>query len=274
MIKLRRPKAPAVLTDPKKKGPIETKKAIAHFAKRANWTEKFPFTAYQDPEVRDVLTKEFHGKCAYCESRYRQGAPVAVEHFRPKGAVVINGKLQPPGYYWLSATWINLLPSCTDCNSERYQEFPNMPKHLSGKANKFPVANEAKRAKRKNQLRRERRRLLHPYLDEPEQHLEFVPEVLVRPRVTRGGPSKMGEASIETFGLMRLGLVQERRDLYVKIAGDIAQFRMAKELLAERPNSKKDRENVKIHEEALRRHLQPDQVYLAMARTLIEPVLQ
>jgi hypothetical protein len=49
MIRLRPPKAPKVLTDPTAKGPTETKRAISHLSKRANWTKKFNFSAYQDP---------------------------------------------------------------------------------------------------------------------------------------------------------------------------------------------------------------------------------
>jgi uncharacterized protein (TIGR02646 family) len=77
---------------------------------------------YKDGAVKAALDAMFHGKCAYCEFMYIGGMPVDIEHFRPKGAVIVGGKMRKPGYYWLAAKWENLLPSCIDCNRKRDQE--------------------------------------------------------------------------------------------------------------------------------------------------------
>lgn len=52
------------------------------------------------------------------------GAPLDVEHFRPKSEIdeVDPATFRPvpgraptaPGYYWLAAAWSNLLPSCIE----------------------------------------------------------------------------------------------------------------------------------------------------------------
>ncbi|MEK9939970.1 MAG: hypothetical protein VW548_03245, partial [Methylotenera sp.] len=85
----------------------------------------FEFKAYKNDDVRHALFTLFHGKCAYCEARYDTTAPVDIEHFRPKGGIDGTDHL---GYWWFAATWLNLLPSCIDCNRKR--EHPT-PRELS-----------------------------------------------------------------------------------------------------------------------------------------------
>ena len=89
--------------------------------------EVHQIAAYKADDVKATLEQAFRGKCAYCESAYSAAQPMAVEHYRPKGEVVIAGKRTPPGYYWLASAWDNLLPSCTDCNSPRRQVLPDGP---------------------------------------------------------------------------------------------------------------------------------------------------
>ena len=172
----------------------------------------FTFKAYKNRSVRRALNDAFHFKCAYCESSFAATQPVAVEHYRPKSAVVgADGKLKRPGYYWLAGTWENLLPSCTDCNSAREQEIVGEEARTLGKANKFPLANETARAKTPEAEKQERRLLLHPYLDHPERHLVFDEGGGVKPaRSASGRESKKGVHSIEVYGLRRVGLSEER----------------------------------------------------------------
>ena len=132
--------------------------------------EKLPyakgFQAYKGDGVRETLTKVFHGKCAYCETYYAAAQPADIEHFRPKGGVTIVGsKPQPPGYWWLASNWLNLLPSCIDCNRPRKQDFPAGIPKTAGKANRFPIGSERTRAVAEGDEAKERRLLLHPYLD-------------------------------------------------------------------------------------------------------------
>ena len=176
------------------------------------------FRAYKRQDVRAALLKAFNGKCAYCESRIRATQPLAVEHYRPKGETIIGGQRTPPGYWWLASTWENLLPSCTDCNSPRKQDFPAGLPVTAGKANQFPLPTERRRATAEGEERRERSLLLHPYFDDPDAHLEYVwgtgglMDGEVRPRRNGSRPSRRGKTSIEVYALQRLGLVEERRE--------------------------------------------------------------
>jgi uncharacterized protein (TIGR02646 family) len=218
MIKVNCGKGPAVLQGPKSLGAEEQRKAKSFYRVRKNQDKPFPFSMYKHKQVREELERLCHGKCAYCEGLYAPVAPADIEHYRPKGAVVVNGKLRKPGYYWLAATWSNLLPSCIDCNRARTQDFPDSDPHVAGKANKFPIAKEAKRAKRPSEEVHEERLLLHPCLDDPEQHLEFKDKGEVYPRVDRAGvPSRMAVTSIEVYGLNRKRLVDARASVQVRV---------------------------------------------------------
>ncbi|TAX26551.1 endonuclease [Rhizobium leguminosarum] len=128
-------KGPASLLAPDKAGAKELVKArkfysgLATAPKTSTRKKKtFAFSAYKEDDVRHALQELFHGKCAYCESRYDINAPVDIEHFRPKGGV--EGT-KHPGYWWLAAEWTNLLPSCIDCNRRRNQFTPTAFASLS-----------------------------------------------------------------------------------------------------------------------------------------------
>lgn len=187
-----------------------------------------------------LLPRVFDGKCAYCETRSPRFSSDA-EHFRPKGRVDAwdaaakkwraaevewpEGKIEThPGYFWLAFHWKNLVPACEKCNSG------------AGKQNKFPLepggshvlipkltAKEARavaasaRASTKWPGRyyldfddldvRESRALLHPYFDNPRDHIRFG----------RGGiiaaveGSLKGASSIETFKLDDPNLTVDRQ---------------------------------------------------------------
>jgi uncharacterized protein (TIGR02646 family) len=191
-------------------GGRERKRVIDFYANAANADEPFTFRAYKSVDVVQQLNDSFGGKCAYCEGSWEGTAPVDVEHWRPKGGYAADGRLKKPGYYWLAAEWMNLLPSCIDCNRERTQEFQDAPPHLAGKANKFPLPSEKRRATAVGREHLERPRLLHPYLDDPAEHLEFLDEGAIAARRTGSSRSRKGVASIETYGLQRIGLVNRR----------------------------------------------------------------
>jgi hypothetical protein len=124
MIHVRRTEiGPAVLIDPDGRGKKEARQAgdslAAWKGDPAKWT--FKFSAYGLPEVKSALAELFHGKCAYCETSYDASQPMDVEHWRPKAQVEsVEGKTKP-AYYWLAASWENLLPCCIDCNRRRKQ---------------------------------------------------------------------------------------------------------------------------------------------------------
>jgi uncharacterized protein (TIGR02646 family) len=101
----------------------------------------FKFKVYGS--ARESLMKTFGGKCAYCEGLIENTQPGDVEHYRPKGGVLVDGELKP-GYYWLAATWDNLLISCIDCNRQRKQLIKGLGRVKAGKLNQFPLVEEKK----------------------------------------------------------------------------------------------------------------------------------
>jgi len=186
--------------------------------------KSFKFSAYGDPSVRQALSQLFHQKCAYCESSYAGTQPVDVEHWRPKARVdVEQGEEEIEfnhGYYWLAASWENLLPSCIDCNRRREQRNESDGSTRTvGKGNRFPLAPGSKRATSPGEETSEVPLLLNPYTDDPAEHLEFIEEGVIRAKLEKGSrrPSPKGEASIEVYALNRTGLVQERREVLLLI---------------------------------------------------------
>jgi uncharacterized protein (TIGR02646 family) len=206
------PACPAELGAAGSPGAKERADVIAHFRKPGDKAEGYKkFKAYGLPNVRDALNEAFGGKCAYCESHIESTQPTAVEHYRPKGGIEAKGWKSERGYYWLAATWENLLPSCTRCNSaEKVVHFDGVKKK-SGKGNWFPLKLESKRALAPGEERHEEPLLLHPYYDDPDRHLEFIEEGIVKARADGvGGFSEKGETTIAILGLNRRGLVEKR----------------------------------------------------------------
>jgi uncharacterized protein (TIGR02646 family) len=92
--------------------------------------------------LKKWLAKTSAQKCWYCEAKSNR-APLDVDHFRPKLAVTVDGvKLASHyGYYWLTYEWFNFRLSCQRCN--RPEKDNNDILH--GKANEFPIFDEAQR---------------------------------------------------------------------------------------------------------------------------------
>lgn len=147
-----------------------------------------------DRSLVSALAKLFEGKCAYCESPLGGASPADVDRFRPaQEAMDLNGRVRNPDlYWWLAYDWENLYPACTACTR--------------AKANRFPVHGARARAEARGPaLETERRLLLDPCVDEPEQELRFERDG----RVT--GTTERGAFSIEVFALNRPDLVEARR---------------------------------------------------------------
>jgi hypothetical protein len=81
-------------------------------------------------------------KCWYCEAKSAR-APFDVDHFRPKLGITVDGinLAGHAGYYWLAYEWWNFRLSCQRCNRPEKNDADN----LHGKANEFPIQNEANR---------------------------------------------------------------------------------------------------------------------------------
>lgn len=230
---------PSILEKPFKKSGIlpagsELDRAV-HFFSQPRGKKKFTFKRYKEDKVKKALENLFHGKCAYCETYYSSTQPMDVEHYRPKGNVAGTDH---GGYWWLAADWENLLPSCIDCNRRRKQKLPDDislerraeiwdddlvtdPNNM-GKKDLFPLELGSNRAafiknlkKRKQALQNEKRLLLDPTRDDPEEFISFNGGgddrlSLVLPWGKDGIRNEIGLASTQVYGLNRLGLVQAR----------------------------------------------------------------
>lgn len=266
------PPPPAVLVGRKSIAATERTKAAAYWKKNRTM-RGFKFTVYKNPDVVAALEGAFNGKCAYCEYRYDAGAPCDVEHYRPKGGVEVDGKLKEPGYYWLAADWMNLLPSCVDCNRQRYHEFPEDEPEIRGKANIFPIGNPSKRATAPGKEAAEERVLLHPYLDEPRDFLTFLEKGAIQALTGPDGlPKQKGLISIRVYGLDRPNLSKAREDVWIRIAGMV---RRAKRDLA-RVNANPNDPDAKIDLDesiaSLERELSARGLFLGMVIQLTDPV--
>lgn len=148
------------------------------------------------------LFELFDGKCAYCDGTVRDVDHGQVEHYRPRNRV--SEEPGHSGYYWLAYDLDNLLPTCPRCNGS------------SAKGTKFPVAG-TRASGPEASLEDEDAQLLHPYVDDPEVHLEFpsgiwdeVQQREVYVGTVVGRPSK-GETTVIVCRLNREELVEERK---------------------------------------------------------------
>lgn len=152
---------------------------------------------YGHSGVKSVLIDLQSKKCCFCESKIPHIAHGDVEHFRPKAGVQIEGStnLSKPGYYWLAYNFSNLFFSCQICN----QKF---------KKNFFPLVDETERAtSHLHDVSLEESLILHPEIDNPEEHLMFESE-FIKPK----NNSKKGETTIKYTGLNRPDLEEQRRE--------------------------------------------------------------
>lgn len=274
-------------------GTTELDRATKHFIDDNN-AESFEFDRYRSADVKRALDEIFHGKCAYCESYYAKTQPVDVEHFRPKGKV--DDAPGHRGYWWLAMDWKNLLPSCIDCNRKRGQRTPKPDQHdtmvelnangdfirgktfNTGKQSAFPLEADSPRSvwdptQKSINLNAEKRLLLDPTLDEPDDHLVFHidrsdPEKLISivypkplgPVATHGLPvlgtpaeiagdanaknvSASGAVSIQVYGLNRLSLVQARTKMLRDLEFLLEMSISLKELSGELETRIQDRQN-------------------------------
>lgn len=268
MIRVKRAPLPASLDGKDSSGGIETKNAIAAVRRG----ETFEYTAYKSDDVVAALRTMFNKKCAYCEFPYAAGGPADIEHFRPKGGVVIDGLLQTPGYYWLGAEWTNLLPACVDCNRKRRKEFEHGV-DVSGKANIFPVGDEKTRWRSHRAACKEVHLLLNPCDDRPESHLEFLRGGVIRAKKRGGAESLRGAQSIEVFGLQRTDLVEQRAEKERLVRTAIERALKAAEIAVGERGAKRRAEQEQLARDLLsdaRKLIEPRQPYLAVARAVFK----
>jgi uncharacterized protein (TIGR02646 family) len=167
---------------------------------------------YGHKTVRDALLKAQNEKCAYCESKVRESAPI--DHFRPTSR-----------YYWLAYDWENLLVGCGECNS-------------TYKGERFPLDDESKRAtSHHDDLSLESPLLINPTKEDLTASLEWREEVI---RAIDGNPR--GEATIQILGLNSAILAKNR----------YAHLKLIKTLLEGLANARSEPQNEAKQEWAAR----------------------
>lgn len=135
---------------------------------------EFKKKVYRD-SVYDDLVVLYHGKCAYCETDTRAGAPMQVEHYRPKAKVTEDNLHE--GYYWIGYEWSNLLLSCSKCNNKKRNHFP-----VSGMRVASPTLTQEglldadSIIANSEVFQQEQALLLHPEIDEAERLFIFLPD--------------------------------------------------------------------------------------------------
>jgi uncharacterized protein (TIGR02646 family) len=136
-------------------------------------------------EVRSLLKEMSSGRqrCMYCEDS--EGTDI--DHFCPKSR-----------YPDVAFVWANYFHACSHCNSnEKRSDFPLDP---AGKA-----------------------LLLDPSVDDPYDHIAFVPQTGQFQGVT-----ERGETTVEVFGLQRRETLQHgRQDAWRQMSALVREYRRA-----------------------------------------------
>lgn len=280
-------KKPAALDKKNKAGKTETQRAIEHYTSATFDGSSFDFKVYADGEVKQALIELFNGKCAYCESTFLHVYSGDIEHFRPKAEITEASPNTKPGYYWLAADWDNLLLSCRNCNQKlSHSLYGEKSKKTMGKMNQFPLSNPLKYVRKHNNPKgvgeeEPFRLLLNPCIDNPEEHLEYGEEGIIKPKKDKSGsPSVKGEKSIAVYVLQRVPLVQSREKVLLDIQ---AQIQRVKEATVNFNDYVKDKDTTKkfYFEKILKRELQrlqkflnPEEQYVGMAKQIIGDFLK
>jgi uncharacterized protein (TIGR02646 family) len=247
--------------------------AVNFFSDPANRQGSFSFKAYRAEDVKLALHRLFKGKCAYCETFFAAGGPLDTEHYRPKSEWSDGaGTVRRPGYYWLAASWDNLLPSCWDCNRKRGHAYPDGHR-VTGKAIQFPLLDEGQRADAPGGETNERPYLLDPCRDDPDEHLEFAGDGAIRPVLRDGDLSTRGAKTIEILGLHRPNLAKGRMYAFLGVKAALRHFQWALEALDRDPDDETKLTHLREEMEELRRLMDDEAPYAGMARQRIMPFL-
>jgi hypothetical protein len=254
------------LCDPSSTASKETEKAKSYFSPGPKPEKDFKFSAYNCSSLKKVLNKSFNGKCAYCESYISNIGAMEVEHYRPKKAIKINNTLIYPGYYWLAAEFMNLLPACPACNQLRKYELEDGTCITSGKGNNFPIECESKRARMPGDEIHEQPLLVHPYHDKPHEHLRFLKSGLVHDRTIKG------LFSMEVYALKRPELVPRRKEVIKGVQVDIRDIFDAIESIKEAntvSQLQRHKSSYNRHYNSLRKRMSSKSPFAAVARNII-----
>lgn len=295
MISTERPEPPPDLHGENSRGGKELARWKAYYIglKEGKKKRKPSFSAYTAESVRRKLDKIFRGKCSYCERDVANAGEI--EHYRPKNAVELedgtdfevdlgNGTFIKQGYWWLGMEWSNLLYACPWCNQIRLRVAGEEdPLVRAGKGKKFPLLDEANRAKEPEQEKDEDPLLLDPCHDHPEQHLfiEIDPTdkrfgMMLPQRQADGSKDPKGRITIDVFELNNAKTLERRKTTLRRINNRKQEAQKAFQRVNDLPPGEARQEAIRVLKSKiaeLRGYLQPGESDLLMTQQTILPFL-
>ena len=167
---------------------------------------------YNHGDVRSKLRLHFGIKCVYCEASPIATSTFRIDHYRPKKNIKNETHT---GYYWLAYEWSNLMQTCQFCNGEKSNHFPLKAHSIRIDENTANALNEANRRPDIAPLNTEQRLLLHPEIDEVENHFTFTFDGEIQ------GLTEEGIKSIEHYGLKRDDLIASRKTIRDEYLDDL-----------------------------------------------------
>ncbi len=272
---------PESLDGPASPAARERARAAQHFQDTPG--EAFTFSVYKRQDVAEALNALFHGKCAYCESSIKAVQPTDIEHFRPKGRVADCPR--HPGYWWLAASWDNLLASCIDCNRRRYQNAQQLAHDplgdevddlfYLGKGDLFPILGAQYALAETDDHDAEDAALIDPTRRNPKAHLMWLQEQglsLVGPRVHSGTLDPYGRHTYRVFGLNRQSLVELRTARLLEIRAQIVfiEKMLDRAIIMPEPFASEQQDDAFEQFLSLYRYAEPDQPFSAMVEDLLD----
>lgn len=191
-------------------------------------------------DLKDSLAKLLHGKCWYCETAVER-SDNAVDHFRPKGRVS-DASNPHTGYRWLAFDESNFRYACTYCNSRRKDLEHGT---AGGKADRFPLVDEAKRVYATGSIAAEEPLLLDP-CEMSDWRLLGCHQENGQPCATSTDPvaKQRAEASIEIYHLHYEPTCKRRHAEAVQLMADVDEGKRLFQLVAHDPNRVADFKSV------------------------------
>lgn len=198
MIKIEKQKAPDFLSSPTVDIAIEQMEEFFASKSRSQKRYNWPFNREIDREIKKNLHEIFHGKCGYCETKIESYVTGTVDRYRPNNGVRDKNEYHQDLYWWLTFEWDNLIYSCKECNQY--------------KGNYFPI--KGIRASNQNDhYENELPLLLNPYLDEPENHLNYIYNDFNHINAL----TNEGNQTIELLRLNRTDLIDGRKNASIEV---------------------------------------------------------
>lgn len=161
------------------------------YAKEDREQERYDFHLKKeiDDHLKQILEKEFEGKCGYCESRIESYSLAVVDRFRPYNGVRDGRTYYKDLYWWLTYDWDNLIYSCLECSQYKSNYFP-----VKGKRALSP----------EHLLVEEKKQLINPCIEDPFDHIKCDPKGIFI------GLTEEGNQTIELLKLNRSSLIERR----------------------------------------------------------------